>query len=189
MGFNMADRTELLTITEASEEKLGTIPITDWLSPEFFTTNFWYMWSTTFAFQPWHSAVEFKRYLNRFMKEFSRIETLASVKQTVYNQYDSLVRPLVSWLQDQGVQFRKGCVVNDIVLSSSDTEIVVTELSCTESGNRETVTIGRVDIVIFQNGSMTDASSVGTMTSAAPRLTKADSGGWLLSEKLAKGLV
>jgi hypothetical protein len=47
------------------------------------------MWATTFAFQPWHSAVEFKRYLHRFMLEFSRIETLAGVKRTVYNQYDS----------------------------------------------------------------------------------------------------
>ena len=38
----------------------------------FFETEFWYMWATTFAFQPWHSAVEFKRYLHRFMLEFSR---------------------------------------------------------------------------------------------------------------------
>ena len=50
------------------------------------------MWATTFAFQPWHSAVEFKRYLHRFMLEFSRIETLAGVKRTVHNQFDSLVR-------------------------------------------------------------------------------------------------
>ena len=53
--------------------------ITDWFSPRFFETEFWYMWSTTFAFQPWHSAVELKRYLLRFLLEFSRIETLAGV--------------------------------------------------------------------------------------------------------------
>jgi oleate hydratase len=41
------------------------------------------MWQTTFAFQPWHSAVELKRYLHRFMNEFPRIETLAGVKRTV----------------------------------------------------------------------------------------------------------
>jgi myosin-crossreactive antigen len=61
------------------------------------------MWCTTFAFQPWHSAVEFKRYLLRFILEFSRIETLAGVKRTVYNQYDSLVLPLQKWPQAQGV--------------------------------------------------------------------------------------
>jgi oleate hydratase len=99
MGFTMTDRMELFKLTEASEEKLGTSIITDWLSPGFFTNNFWFMWQTTFAFQPWHSAVEFKRYLHRFMKEFTRIETLAGVKRTIYNQYDSFVRPLVSWLE------------------------------------------------------------------------------------------
>jgi oleate hydratase len=34
---------------------------------------------------------------------------------------------------------------------------------------------------------MTDASSLGSMTSAAPHLTKADSGGWVLWERLARG--
>ena len=76
MGFTMHDRMELIRLTEASEDKLGNSRITDWLSPPFFQTNFWYMWQTTFAFQPWHSAVELKRYLHRFMNEFPRIETL-----------------------------------------------------------------------------------------------------------------
>ena len=67
------------------------------------------MWVTTFAFQPWHSAVEFKRYLHRFMLEFSRIETLAGVKRTIYNQYDSLVLPLKKWLEAQGVLLIADC--------------------------------------------------------------------------------
>lgn len=41
--------------------------ITDCFSPEFFTTGFWWMWCTTFAFEPSHSAIEFRRYLNRFV--------------------------------------------------------------------------------------------------------------------------
>src|ERR1700761_623328 len=106
MGFTLEDRLELLKLAEADDAALGASPITDWLSPRFFETNFWFMWATTFAFQPWHSALEFRRYLHRFIKEFSRIETLAGVKRTVYNQYDSFVRPLVAWLQGQGVQFK-----------------------------------------------------------------------------------
>jgi oleate hydratase len=94
MGFSMQDRIELVRLSEAGEDTLGASRITAWLSPPFFETKFWYMWSTTFAFQPWHSAIEFKRYLHRFMLEFSRIETLAGVKRTVYNQFDSLVGPL-----------------------------------------------------------------------------------------------
>jgi myosin-crossreactive antigen len=67
MGFTMQDRLELLKLASADEDALGTSRITDWLSPGFYETAFWAMWATTFAFQPWHSAVEFKRYLHRFM--------------------------------------------------------------------------------------------------------------------------
>jgi len=186
MGFSMKDRVELVRIAEASEETLGASRITDWLSPEFFTTNFWFMWATTFAFQPWHSAVEFKRYLHRFIKEFSRIETLAGVKRTIFNQYDSLVRPLQSWLEKQGVQFIKGCTVTDLDLTRIDGKIAVSSLKLRRGGKSESVAIDVGDIVIVQNGSMTDASSLGSMTKAPERLTKNDSGGWVLWEKLAK---
>ena len=187
MGFTMTDRMELFKLTEASEEKLGTSIITDWLSPGFFTNNFWFMWQTTFAFQPWHSAVEFKRYLHRFMKEFTRIETLAGVKRTIYNQYDSFVRPLVSWLEAQGVQFMNGYTVTDFDLETENSKVAVTGIKLIQSGKNETVAVGKGDLVFFQNGSMTDASSLGSMTSAPKHLTKADSGGWTLWEKLAKG--
>ena len=187
MGFSMADRIELLKLAEASEEKLGISPITDWLSPPFFTTNFWYMWQTTFAFQPWHSAVEFKRYLHRFIKEFTRIETLAGVKRTVYNQYDSLVQPLVNWLEEQGVQFRMGCTVTDIAFKPGAAKLTVTGLTCSEGGHISSISVGDNDPVIFQNASMTDASSLGSMTTAPARLTKADSRGWELWEKISEG--
>jgi oleate hydratase len=185
MGFSMQDRLELLKLTEADEEKLGTSRITDWLSPTFFTTNFWFMWSTTFAFQPWHSAVEFRRYLHRFMMEFSRIETLAGVKRTIYNQFDSLVKPLVSWLKIQGVNFVVNCTVTDFELKTDQGKIVVTGIHHQRDGKTEIMAIADEDLVFFQNGSMTDASSFGSMTSAPQHLTKADSGGWLLWEKLA----
>lgn len=186
MGFSMQDRLELLKLTEADEEKLGTSRITDWLSPPFFETNFWFMWATTFAFQPWHSAVEFRRYLHRFMMEFSRIETLAGVKRTIYNQFDSLVQPLVSWLKVQGVNFVINCTVTNFELKTDRGKIVVTGIHCCKhDGTTEIIAIGDDDLVFFQNGSMTDASSFGSMTSAPKHWTKDDSGGWLLWEKLA----
>jgi oleate hydratase len=187
MGFSMKDRVELLKLTEASEEKLGTSIITDWLSPDFFTNNFWYMWQTTFAFQPWHSAVEFKRYLHRFMKEFSRIETLAGVKRTVYNQYDALARPLINWLQEHGVHFQNECTVTDLELAPDAAKYTITSIKLLRSGAEETIAVDADDLVFFQNGSMTDATSIGSMTSAPKHLTKVDSGGWKLWEKLAAG--
>jgi oleate hydratase len=187
MGFSMTDRLELLKLSEASEETLGATPITDWLSPAFFTNNFWYMWATTFAFQPWHSAVEFKRYLHRFMMEFSRIETLAGVKRTVYNQFDSLVRPLESWLKAHGVNIVLGCTVTDVDITTESGKLVVTAIHCDRGDTKDKITVADSDIVFFQNASMTDASTFGSMTSAPPRHTKKDSQGWALWEKLAKG--
>jgi len=187
MGFSMADRLELLKLSEADEAALGVSCITDWLSPAFFESTFWNMWATTFAFQPWHSAVEFKRYLHRFMMEFSRIETLAGVKRTVYNQFDSLVRPLASWLQAQGVTVETNCTVTDFDLKTEDGKIVVTGIHCSRNGGYDLVEVAEGDLVFFQNGSMTDASSYGSMTSAPEHRTKQDSGGWLLWEKLAAG--
>ncbi|SFL57026.1 oleate hydratase [Rugamonas rubra] len=187
MGFSMTDRLELLRLSEASEDVLDGSAITDWLSPAFFETKFWFMWATTFAFQPWHSAVEFKRYLHRFMMEFSRIETLAGVKRTVYNQYDSLVRPLQHWLQQQGVRVLTGCKVEDIELKEHDGVTMATALQCVRDGASERLELGPDDLLFFQNGSMTDAASYGSMSSAPPKLSKRDSGGWTLWEKLAAG--
>lgn len=186
MGFSMQDRLELLKLSNADEASLGASRITDHLSPAFFETQFWYMWATTFAFQPWHSAVEFKRYLHRFMLEFSRIETLGGVKRTIYNQYDSFVRPLHAWLLAQGVQFQMGTKVTDLEHKTEDGQFVVTVIHCLQQGVAKTIDVSQDDLVFFQNGSMTDASSIGSMQAAPQKLNKVDSGGWNLWEKLAK---
>jgi oleate hydratase len=187
MGFSMRDRIELLRLVDADEEALDDARITDQLSPSFFETEFWYMWVTTFAFQPWHSAVEFRRYLHRFLLEFSRIETLAGVKRTVFNQYDSLVRPLQSWLANQGVHLIADCRVTELDHETEDNELRVTGIRCLRHGRSDVIAVSDGDLVFLQNGSMTDASSLGSMTSAPRKLTKADSGGWTLWEKLAQG--
>jgi oleate hydratase len=187
MGFSMQNRIELLKLSNADEDVLGATCITDWLSPGFYETKFWYMWATTFAFQPWHSAVEFKRYLHRFMLEFSRVETLAGVKRTIYNQYDSLVLPLQTWLKAEGVRLVTDCKVTDLDHKTEDGKFIVTGIHCLRHAKSEMVAVNDNDLVFVQNGSMTDASSLGSMTSAPRKLTKADSGGWTLWEKLAEG--
>jgi oleate hydratase len=187
MGFTMHDRIELLALVEASEDKLGNSRIIDWLSPPFFETNFWYMWQTTFAFQPWHSAVELKRYLHRFMNEFPRVETLAGVKRTVYNQYDAIVRPLTKWLGEQGVRFERGARVVDMQFADAGGKLAVKTLSIEQDGASRKVTLDDDGLVFFQNGSMTDASGLGSMTAPPPRLTKADGRGWELWEKIGIG--
>jgi oleate hydratase len=187
MGFSMRDRLELLKLSNAEESSLGASCITDHLSPAFFDTGFWFMWATTFAFQPWHSAVEFRRYLHRFILEFSRIDTLAGVKRTVYNQYDSMVLPLQRWLSDQGVHLVGGCTVTGLDHKMDEGRFVATGLHCTVNDRSETILLEEGDLVFVQNGSMTDASSLGSMQTAPPRLTKARGGSWTLWETLAEG--
>ncbi|WP_283812961.1 oleate hydratase [Bradyrhizobium rifense] len=187
MGFTARDRLELLRLAEASEETLGASRITDWLSPGFFESNFWYMWQTTFAFQPWHSAVELKRYLHRFINEFPRIETLGGVKRTVYNQYDSIVRPLEDWLKQQRVQFVRGARVTNMAFEQEGEKLRVRQLMLDRDGRTANVRLEDRDLVFFQNGSMTDASSLGSMTEPPVHLTKADSQDWALWETIAKG--
>ena len=63
----------------------------------------------------------------------------------------------------------------------------MTAIHCVRQGKSEVHPVNDGDVVVFQNGSMTDASSLGSMTSAPQKLTKADSGGWTLWEKLAAG--
>jgi oleate hydratase len=70
LGFSVHDRLELMRLLATPERVLGTKRIEDCFSAHFFETKFWAMWRTTFAFQNWHSAVELKRYMLRFLQEF-----------------------------------------------------------------------------------------------------------------------
>lgn len=121
------------------------------------------------------------------MLEFSRIETLAGVKRTLYNQYDSLVLPLQSWLEAQGVRWVTDCKVTDLDHQTTDGKFLVTGIHSLRQDKTAVIAVRDGDLVFLQNGSMTDASSLGSMTSAPRKLTKADSVGWTLWERLAQG--
>ena len=116
MGFNNSDRMALAKLIATKEEDLDDITIEEWFinTPHFFKTNFWYMWQTTFAFQKWSSVFELKRYMNRMIFEFSRIETLEGVTRTPYNQYESVILPLKKYLENCNVDFSINATVTDI---------------------------------------------------------------------------
>lgn len=114
MGFNNNDRMLMTKLLATPEEKLDNLTIRDWFDEHFFETNFWYMWQTTFAFQKWSSLFEFRRYMNRMMLEFSRIDTLEGVTRTPLNQYESLILPLKTFLDKHHVDFTINQTVEDI---------------------------------------------------------------------------
>ena len=144
------------------------------------------MWCTTFAFQPWHSAVELKRYLLRFIQESPRIHTLAGVRRTPYNQYDSIVLPVTKWLKDRGVQFVMGSTVTGLDFKYGSNGKAVERIHCLHNGAKDEIAVGAEDLVFVTNGSMTAASSLGSMISPPGLGTKEEGGSWRLWEALAK---
>ena len=169
MGFTQKERMALLKLLTTPEEKLDDMTIEQWFAdmPHFFTTNFWYMWQTTFAFQTWSSLYEFRRYMNRMIFEFSRIETLEGVTRTPYNQYDSVILPIHKYLEDHGVHFIKNCTVTDIDFKDGDS-IEAKTLHLIDQGIERTVELNEGDICIMTNACMTDSATLGDLHTPAP---------------------
>ncbi len=188
LGYSERDRSDLLGLLAEPEARLDGRRISDCFEPAFFQSNFWFEWCTLFAFQSWHSAIEFKRYLLRFIHHFSTIDTQEGVYRTNFNQYESIAVPLVTWLRDRGVQFRFETTVVDLGFSAtSGGSIAVNAIECSVAGDARTIGIGETDRVFVTNGSMTADKSFGSM-SAAPVLDRSKrSGAWKLWETLARG--
>ena len=185
LGLSNQDRLDLIEIMAVPEVALGAKRIEEVFHPSFLKTNFWFMWCTTFAFQPWHSAVELKRYLHRFIQEFPRIQTLAGVRRTPYNQFDSIVRPLVQWLGARGVRFETGARVLDLDFRYGPDGKAVETIHYLKDGAPRRIAVRDEDLVFVTNGSMTAATSLGTMTSPAKLDTGDRGGSWALWESLA----
>ncbi|MET9608514.1 oleate hydratase [Streptomyces sp. NPDC006512] len=185
MGFSERDRLELVRCAATPERQLDGKRITDCFSEGFFRTNFWWMWCTTFAFEPWHSAVEFRRYLNRFVHLFKTFDTMSGIYRTRFNQFDSIVRPVLKWLTDQGVTVRLGTRVTDLTLAGQEGELTVTALSVTRAGRVEEIPVGADDLVMVTNGSMTAGSALGSTHAAPVPDPSATGGSWKLWETLA----
>ncbi len=185
-GFNWRDRCDLLRLLTMSEGSIGSRRIRDFFTPAFFKTNFWYLWSTTFAFQPWHSAIEFLRYNKRFIHIFPRFHTLEDVSRTPYNQYDALILPILKWLEKQGVHFETASRVTALDFKPCGNKKIVERIHYDRQGARHEIAPNPGDLVFVTIGSMTADSSLGSMTQA-PRLETGKTGGaWALWESIAK---
>ncbi|MDC7218500.1 MAG: oleate hydratase [Spirochaetales bacterium] len=165
MGFSRRDRKDLQKLMFTNEKKLDDLTIGEYFSPQFFTTTFWYMWQTTFAFQTWSSLFEFKRYMHRMIFEFSRIETLEGVTRTPLDQYDSVILPLKDFLDKKGVDFTLKCTVTD--LDFADDELRVTSLFYKDARGEGKIDLNEGDLCIMTNGCMTDSATLGDLKTAA----------------------
>jgi len=168
MGFSTKDRLLLGKLMITPENVLDDLTIEDWFndSPHFFTTNFWYMWQTTFAFQKWSSLFEFKRYMERMIFEFSRIETLEGVTRTPYNQYESLIVPIKDYLAKNGVDFSINARVYDLDFKEGK-GITVTAMYVETENGKSKIQLNPGDVCIVTNGSMTDNATLGDFNTPA----------------------
>lgn len=185
-GFNVHDRIELMRLLATPERVLGTRRIEDRFSPHFFDTNFWAMWRTTFAFQNWHSAIELKRYMLRFLQEFPRIHSLGGIRRTPLNQYDAIVRPMVAWLTAQGVIFEHDTKVVDVDFVEEGAARHVECLHCTRDGRAFTHALRRHDLAFITIGSMTADSRNGDDDHAPELVRDKRDGAWTLWENMAR---
>ncbi|WP_439424953.1 oleate hydratase [Oenococcus alcoholitolerans] len=175
---------ELIKLVMAPEKDLFDKKISDVFSKDFFDTNFWYYWSTMFAFEKWHSAVEMRRYVMRFIHHIKGLPDFTALKFTRYNQYESLVMPLVDYLKSHKVDFQYDTVVSDIKVDFSDRQKRARQLLLSKNGQAKEIDLTDNDLVFVTNGSITESSTHGDHHNAA---TASDQpgGSWKLWQKLA----
>lgn len=186
LGLSKEQAMQLAKLVMTTEEALQDTTIEQFFGPDFLETNFWYFFETMFAFEPWHSVVEVKRYMQRFMHMIGGINRLEGLLHTRYNQYDSLILPLITWLQQQGVRFVMDASVTDIQFDIDDTKKICTGFDYVNAeGKTIHVDVPEKDLVFFTNGSMTQNTVRGSLDEPAKLDTSNDKGCFSVWEKIA----
>ena len=184
-GLSKHDIFDLLRLTMSSEKSIGGKSIEEWFSARFFDTVFWLIWSTTFAFQRWSSVVEMRRYAVRFIHLLSGFNQLKGIMRTYYNQYDSVVLPIETWLNARGVNFRLNTSVVDIDFEICETDKRATALHIISPEGEQKLSLAEDDCLFVTLGSMVESAATGSMTSPAPLVPKSQAGAWALWERVA----
>ena len=181
-GLSFGQQTDLLKLTYVSETSLGNKRIEDWFDQAFFETNFWYLWTSMFAFQKWSSLAEMRRYMKRFIHLVDGLGYLGGVLRTKYNQYDSVVRPIRKYLENKGVQFDMGKEVVDIDFNIASDSKRATVLHLKDKNE---IVLGDNDYVFISVGSITESTDNGSWNRPAQLKGIAESGAWKLWKKIA----
>jgi oleate hydratase len=152
---------EIVKFFLSTREEMENKRITEVFGEEFLSSNFWLYWRTMFAFEEWHSALEMKLYLHRFLHQIKGMPDFSTLKFTKYNQYESLVLPLVKWLTDHGVVFQYGTEVTDVDFDIAPGRKQATRLHWRRDGVEGGVDLGPEDLLFITIGSLTENSHNG----------------------------
>lgn len=189
--FTLGDRGafDLMKLVMALPEDLYDKRINEVVSKEFLRSNFWLYWRTMFAFEEWHSALEMKLYVQRFIHHIAGLPDFSALKFTKYNQYDSLVKPLKQWLVSQGVVFRNNTSVVDIEFDITKDKKQASKIVLATGVEKKTeeISLTENDLVFVTNGSLVENSSWGDHDTPAKFDTTIHEGGsWWLWRKIAQ---
>ena len=148
------------------EKDLEGKKISDVLPDSFWNTNFWLYWQTMFAFQRWSSALEMKRYLCRFCHHIDGLPDFTALRFTKYNQYESMILPLVRYLENHGVSVDYGMDVKNVIINDTNGKKVATQIVYEKNGSQQTIDLTEDDLVFITNGCCTDTSCYGDQNTA-----------------------
>lgn len=186
LKLSLGDRLKLAGLLFKSESSLEDVAIRDYFSDPFFTSNFWYEFCTVFAFEPWHSAIEFRRYFKRFIQSFPNIDTLETIEISPHNQYESMVLPIMDWLKKRGVEFIPNTKITDLKFIPDQDKKRVSRINYERDGENGAITVAKNDYVFVTLGSIISNTSLGSMTKPSLLNLTEKSGAWKLWENIAK---
>lgn len=185
-GLSQKGAMEIMKLFFTPDEELYDKAIEDYFDEEVFNSNFWLYWRTMFAFENWHSALEMKLYIQRFIHHIGGLPDFSALKFTKYNQFESLITPMLNYLNEAGVDVQYNTIVTNVIFEKTDKEKVATKIECKVNGEAKEIDLTRNDLVFVTNGSCTDSTYYGDQEHAATNeAEKRDTGVWQLWKNIA----
>ena len=139
-----------------------------------------------FAFENWHSALEMKLYIQRFIHHIGGLPDFKALRFTKYNQYESMILPMVKYLESYGVQFHFGVKVTNVEFDCNEQRKLATRIDTLRDGKEEHIDLTENDLVFITNGGCVENSSIGDQNTPAKFNTEIrESGGWDMWRKIA----
>lgn len=175
---------EMVRVFLATREEMEDKRINEVFGEDFLRSNFWLYWRTMFAFEEWHGALEMKLYLHRFIHHIHGLPDFSTLKFTRYNQYESLVLPLYTWLLDQGVVFHFDTEVTDVDFDITSERKQASRIDWVQEGIEGGVDLGADDLLFMTIGSLTENSDSGDHHTPA-RLNEGPAPAWELWRRIA----
>lgn len=177
---------EIMRLFFTPDEALYNKRISEVFSDEVLNSNFWLYWRTMFAFENWHSALEMKLYIKRFIHHIGGMPDFTAVRFTKFNQYESFILPLVKYLEANNVQFHFDTKVENILFDTKADKKVATRIDIVQDGREEHIDLTENDMVFITNGGCVENSSIGNQdTPASFNKEIKKGGGWDMWRKIA----